>query len=80
MKIARKDVEVKLQSAEVIGIAELSTQLLEDGPIPLLAFVSDFSLEVALQMYTVTCSPSFAAKSLPLAMSSPESTAALAAR
>jgi hypothetical protein len=36
-----------LQCAQVVGVTEFRSQLLEDAPVTLLPFLSDLALEVA---------------------------------
>jgi hypothetical protein len=50
MGIARIGPAVVLQRAEVIGIAELGAQLLEDRPIALLPLMPDLAFEMALEV------------------------------
>jgi hypothetical protein len=41
---------IPLQRSEVIRIAELSPQFIEDGPVALLPLVPDVALQVALEI------------------------------
>ena len=47
VRVARVLDPVALQRAEVVGVAELLAQLLEDLPVALLPLVADLALEVA---------------------------------
>src|SRR3989442_13569273 len=41
---------IALQGTEIVRVAQLGSQLLEDGPVPLLPLASHLALEVSLEI------------------------------